>query len=119
MNKHNTIAEIQELVTRFRDERDWIQFHNPKDLSVSIAIEASELLEIFQWQKSDMVIENSDNKKERICDEVADVVIYCLFLCDVLGIDLGVAVASKVNKNSEKYPIEKSFGNARKYNSSE
>ncbi len=96
----------------FREERDWVQFHNPKDLAISVSIEAAELLEVFQWSGADLeVAAKADKAKE----EIADVIIYCIYLADALGVDLADAIGSKIDKNARKYPADKARGNARKY----
>lgn len=102
-------------IRQFRDARDWLQFHNPKDLAVSIAIEAAELLEEFQWKSPEESKRYAAENRERIADEVADVAIYLLELTDVLGIDLSAAIHAKLDKNERKYPVEKSRGNSKKY----
>jgi dCTP diphosphatase len=107
----NVMARIRE----FRDARDWLQFHNPKDLAVSISIEAAELLEEFQWKSADESRRHAAENKERVSDEVADVAIYLLELVDVLGIDLAAAIHAKLDKNEKKYPVERSRGNSKKY----
>ena len=96
----------------FRDTRDWGQFHNPKDLAISISIEAGELLEVFQWSGNDLNVEERHMSLE---DELADVAIYCLFLSDAVGADLPELMMRKLKKNEEKYPAEKARGNAIKY----
>ncbi len=91
-------------VNRFRDERNWRQFHNPKDLAISISLEASELLEDFQWKSSEAAIEaNITNIKE----EIADVLIYSLMLCSDLNLDIKQIVNDKLKKNAIKYPVPK------------
>ncbi|WZU00792.1 nucleotide pyrophosphohydrolase [Erysipelothrix sp. D19-032] len=95
----------------FREERDWRQFHNEKDLAISISLEASELLELFQWKTSDEGIKNI----ERVKEELADILIYSLMLADNLDLDLNEIIEEKIVKNEKKYPVEKSFGNKRKY----
>ncbi|SEN98640.1 NTP pyrophosphatase, house-cleaning of non-canonical NTPs [Amphibacillus marinus] len=107
-----SIDELMELVIYFRDQRDWQQFHNSKDLALSLSLESSELLENFQWKTSE---EAESEKKDEIQDELADVVIYALMLAHELDIDLSDAVTSKLKKNNEKYPVAKSKGNNRKY----
>ena len=99
-------------VLKFRDDRDWKQFHNPKDLAISISLEAAELLEVFQWSASDVVCEN---KLDKIKEELADVVNYCILMADTCGLDLDEIVQAKVKKNAEKYPVEKAFGSKEKY----
>ena len=101
-----------EEITEFRDERDWKQFHNPKDLAISLSLEASELLENFQWKTSDEVVVD---KIDNITDEIADVVIYALLIADELDINLEKAIKDKLSKNRQKYPVEKSYGNNKKY----
>lgn len=96
----------------FREERDWAQFHNPKDLAISITLEAAELLEVFQWSGADLVVESRASEAQ---DELADVVIYCIYMADALGIDLVTAINDKIKTNGLKYPAESFRGSARKY----
>ena len=103
------INELLEKLTKFRDDRNWKQFHTPENLAKSIAIEASELLENFQWGSENADIEN-------IKEEVADVFGYLLLLCQELDIDILEATNNKIKLNNEKYPVRKSFGNSKKYN---
>lgn len=102
---------VDELIA-FRDEREWSQFHNPKDLAVAISIESAELLEAFQWSGGDT---SADGREDKIKEELADVLIYCFYLADAVGIDPLEAIEEKINVNHGKYPAEKSRGNARKY----
>ena len=104
--------ETIDMVLKFRDDRNWKQFHNPKDLAISVSLEASELLEIFQWSADDLFCEN---KKEKIEEELADVLNYCILLADACGLDLDEIIQKKVKRTSEKYPIERAFGNKAKY----
>ena len=99
--------EAQKVVAKFAEDRDWRQFHTPENLAKSIAIEAGELLECFQW--------NNNCDKETICDELADVMTYCLHMANVLGVKPEDIILSKMKKNAAKYPIEKAKGNAKKY----
>lgn len=99
-------------VLRLRDDRDWKQFHNPKDLAISISLEAAELLEVFQWSAEDIKCEN---KLGKIKEELADVVNYCILMADACGLDLDEIVREKVKRNNEKYPVEKAFGSKEKY----
>jgi NTP pyrophosphatase (non-canonical NTP hydrolase) len=103
----------------FRRKRNWEQFHKPKELAAALTIEASELLEAFQW-KTDEEVTNLLNSpsREKVLDEIADVAIVLSYLCHDLGIDLDAVVLSKVKKNEGKYPVEKAFGNAKKYDES-
>lgn len=99
-------------VLKFRDDRDWKQFHNPKDLAVSISLEAAELLEVFQWSGADL---ECADKQDKIKEELADVVNYCILMADVCGVDLDDIVCEKIKRNNEKYPVEKAFGSKEKY----
>ena len=99
-------------VIQFRDDRNWRQFHNPKDLAISLSLEAAELLEIFQWSGDDLVCVD---KLDRIREELADILSYCILMADVCGLDLDEIMNSKVDKNEAKYPVEKARGSAAKY----
>jgi len=111
-----SLKDFTEKIIRFRDERDWKKYHTPKNLAISLVIEVGELFEHFQW-KSDEIFENCKNPeiRERIGDELADIVIYTLLLSNELGIDLEKAILEKIKKNEEKYPIELVKGNYKKY----
>lgn len=98
---------IQEI-KQFNEERDWDQFHSPENLAKSIVIEAGELLECFQW--------NDNYDKEKVCEELADVVNYCIVMANQLQVDLETIVLDKLEKNRQKYPVEKVKGNSKKYN---
>jgi len=100
-------------VLKFRDDRNWKQFHNPKDLAISISLEASELLEIFQWSGTDIVCEE---KRDKIKEELADVINYCILMADACNLDMDEIVREKIKRNNEKYPVEKSKNSAKKYN---
>jgi NTP pyrophosphatase (non-canonical NTP hydrolase) len=107
-----TLADLRDLVRRFVEERDWRQFHSPKNLSMSLAIEAAELMEHFQWidaAESRRVVDNQE-KLAAIGEEVADVMCYLLALANELGLDLSRAVGDKLIKNALKYPAELSRG---------
>ena len=99
-------------VLKFRDDRDWRQFHTPKDLAVSLTLEAAELLEVFQWSGRDL---ECRDKLDRIREELADVLSYCVLMADVCGLDLDEILNAKVDKNEAKYPVEKARGRADKY----
>ncbi len=105
------MASSMDKVNQFRDERNWRQFHNEKDLALSITLEASELLEIFQWKTAAEGVEDLDAIK----DELADVLIYAYMLADNLNLDIDDIIERKLIKNKEKYPIEKSRNNDSKY----
>lgn len=104
--------ETIDQVLKFRDDRNWRQFHNPKDLAISISLEASELLEIFQWSAEDV---RCEDKMDRIREELADVLNYCILMADACGLDLDEIIQAKVRKNAEKYPVDQAFGSKEKY----
>jgi NTP pyrophosphatase (non-canonical NTP hydrolase) len=107
------MSEIKDLTAallKFRDDRDWKQFHSSKDLALAISIEASELLELFLWKG------NEDADPEKLKDELADIMSYCLLLAEKHGINIADIVSSKIKKNSQKYPVSRSKGSSKKYN---
>ena len=108
----NEIKQLSDKILEFRDARDWQKFHNPKDLSLSLSLEASELLELFQWKSSEEAMEKNLDKMK---DELADIFTYTLLFANETGIDLVKAVEQKIKKNSEKYPVEKAYGSKAKY----
>ena len=110
------IKELTEKIKKFRDERDWMQFHNHKDMAISLALEAGEVLEHFQWKSVKEIGEHIENHKRNIGEELADVAIYLFEFADNLNIDLKDAIEDKLEKNDKKYPVEKSKGKATKYN---
>lgn len=99
-------------INKFRDDRNWRQYHNEKDLAISISLEASELLELFQWKKPEDVVAN---KKQRLKEELADVLIYSYMMADNLDLDIDQIIEEKLKMNEEKYPVKKSFGSNKKY----
>ena len=101
-----------EIVKNFRDDRNWSQFHNPKDLAISICLEASELLEIYQWSADDL---ECTDKLDKVKEELADVLSYSILLADRYGLDLDEIIQAKMKKNAEKYPVEKAAGVSTKY----
>lgn len=105
-------ATVQRNVLAFRDERDWDQFHTPKDLAISVAIEAGELLECFQWTGRDVT---ADANTQRIREELADVLIYCMYLADSMGVDVPQLIEDKLETNERRYPISKAKGSSKKY----
>jgi NTP pyrophosphatase (non-canonical NTP hydrolase) len=109
--------ELVRRVARFRDDRDWAQFHNPKDLAVSISIEAAELLELFQWKTPEEVTAALEEPaaRARVAEEMADVLILLLSASEAVGVDLYEATLEKIERNAAKYPVEKARGNAEKY----
>lgn len=104
--------ETIEQVIKFRDDRDWKQFHTPKDLAISISLEAAELLEVFQWSGKDL---NCEDKQDKIREELADILNYCILMADVCHLDLDEIVQEKLEINGKKYPVDKAFGCNRKY----
>jgi NTP pyrophosphatase (non-canonical NTP hydrolase) len=102
---------LQKAVVSFRDQRDWKQFHDPKDVAISLSLEASELLERFQWKTSGQALEN----KGAIEAELADVLYWVLLLGHDLQIDLASALKTKLAANAKKYPVQKSRGSSKKY----
>ncbi len=109
------LEELTKLVIKFRDERDWKQFHTPKDLAISLALESAEVLEHFQWKNPTEIKKYIKTNKDDIADELADVFKYLLMLSYELNIDLKKAVPSKMAKDNKKYPVEKSKGKHAKY----
>ena len=109
--------ELLKKLIEFRRERDWEQFHHPKDLAISLSIEASELLEWFLWRTDEEISQQlQSDKRVQLEDELADVAVYLSYLCHDLGVDLNKVVAAKMIKNAEKYPVEKVKGRSDKYN---
>lgn len=109
--------DLLEQLIAFRRERDWEQFHRPKDLAISLSIEAAELLEWFQWRTDDEISQMlSSDKRQQLEDELADVAVYLTYLSHDLQIDLDAVIARKLKKNAAKYPAEKVRGRADKYN---
>lgn len=111
------IHELTEKIKQFRDERDWLQFHNHKDMALSLVLETAEVLEHFQWKTPEEVERHAHQHQEELADELADVAMFLLELADNLGIDLAEAIKQKLKKNALKYPIEKARGSAKKYTS--
>jgi NTP pyrophosphatase (non-canonical NTP hydrolase) len=107
------IKTIQKQLSDFADERDWDQYHNPKNLAMALSVEASELVEIFQWLTPEQAKEIMDSSQsDHVKEEVADVMIYLLRLADKLDIDLESIVSDKIVQNGKKYPVNLSKGNA-------
>jgi NTP pyrophosphatase (non-canonical NTP hydrolase) len=112
------IRELQKKVIQFCDARDWAQYHNPKDLAISLALEAAELLEIFQWKTPQEVeaIKSDLKGRKRVKEELGDILIYALNMCHAFGFDPSEVILEKLELNEKKYPVEKAKGSARKYN---
>lgn len=106
----NELQEVIKLLKDFRDQRDWEQFHNSKDLSLAISIEAGELLELFLWKN------NEDFKLDKLKEELADILCFSLLLADKHNLDIIEIIKDKIAKNDAKYPVEKAKGTAKKYN---
>ncbi len=104
--------ETIDKVLAFRDERDWKQYHTPKDLAISLSLEAAELLEVFQWSGSDL---ECRDKLPELREELADVLMYAISLADRLDLDLDEIILEKLRRNGEKYPLEKARGRKDKY----
>jgi len=102
--------EIIQALLKFRNERDWEQFHNPKDLALAINVEAGELLELFLWKNT------NEAKEEKIKEELADVFAFAFLLAEKYNFDVKEIVLEKIKRNAEKYPVEKAKGTAKKYN---
>lgn len=105
--------ETIKQILKFRDDRDWKQFHNPKDLAISVSQEAAELLEVFQWSGTDV---SNEGKQEKIKEELADVLNYCVLMADACGLDIDEIVQEKIKVNNEKNPVNKAKGKREKYN---
>ena len=108
MLRDETIARV----VKFRDERNWRQFHTPKDLAISMSLEAAELLAVFQWSGTDL---ECREKRDKVREELADVLSYCILLADVCGLELDEVMNEKVDKNEAKYPVDKAKGRSAKY----
>ena len=104
------IEELRQAIVKFTQERDWDQFHNGKDLALALSIEASELNEAFLWKEA------KDVNVEKVKEELADIVNYAILIADKYNLDIKQIVMDKIKRNAEKYPVEKSYGSAKKYN---
>lgn len=104
--------KLTEMILDFRDERGWKQYHNPKDLAISLSLEVAELLENFQWSSSEEALEK---KMSNIKEELADVFIYAVLFAESVNLNVHEIIMEKLNINSEKYPVEKAFGKKDKY----
>ena len=109
------IKQLTEKIKKFRDERDWLQFHNHKDMALSLMLEAAEVLEHFQWKKPEEIEKHVRERKGEISEELADVAMYLFEFADNLGVNLPEAIELKLRKNAQKYPIQKAKGSAKKY----
>lgn len=111
----NSIEKLESSIAEFIKERDWEQFHSPKNLAIGLSVEASELLEIFTWMTNDESAKIDNNKLSMIKDEVGDILIYLTEFCSTMKIDIVDSAFQKLEKNAIKYPISKSKGNSTKY----
>ncbi len=109
------LNDLLSKILQFRKERDWEQFHKPKDQAISLSLEAGEVMEHFQWKNEVEITEYIKTHKEEIGDELADVLVYLLFMAHDFGIDLLDAAERKIEKNSKKYPVDKAKGKHTKY----
>lgn len=118
MDEDATIEELKRAAVAFRDKRNWKQFHDAKNLAAGLAIEAAELQELFLW-KSPAEVDAflaSEQGKQRLREEIADVAVFLLYLCEAASIDLSDAVRSKIAINEKKYPVDRSYNSNKKYN---
>jgi len=109
------IDDIQKKIRDFRDDRDWMKFHNPKDMAAAIAIEAAELQSLFLWKSAAESLDVLDRKEEQVKEEIADIAIYLFELADNLNVDLIAAMEAKIAKNSENYRAAQVRGSSQKY----
>lgn len=110
------LEAIRQCVAKFAQERDWEQFHSPKNLAMALSVEVAELLEHFQWLSEAQSRELDEATRAAVADEIADVQVYLVRIADSLGVDILAAVAAKMEKNAQKYPADKVRGSAKKYN---
>ncbi|MCR5404435.1 MAG: nucleotide pyrophosphohydrolase [Butyrivibrio sp.] len=111
---NDSIKELTKKVVEFRDARNWKQFHRPKDMAISISLEAAELLEVFQWSGADTEVD-TDKKLSKVKEELADILMYALLMGNDLGLDIPEIINDKLAENNRKYPAEKAYGKADKY----
>ena len=112
----NDIKNLTDQIIKFRDARDWRQFHNPKDLAVSLVLEATEVMEHFQWKNAEEMQRHIADHRDEIGEELADVLYWVLLMSHDLNIDIADALENKNKKNAAKYPVEKAKGKHTKYN---
>lgn len=111
-----TINDLTKQIIDFRDERDWKQFHNPKDMALSLVLEAAEVMEHFQWKSAEEMAEHLQNNKKDVADELADCMYWILLMAHDFNIDITTAIQQKLAETAKKYPIDKSKGSHKKYN---
>jgi NTP pyrophosphatase (non-canonical NTP hydrolase) len=110
------LRKITKIIRKFRDEREWKQFHNPKDMALSLVLEAGEVMEHFQWKNELEVDKYLRTNKSLVAEELADVFYWVLLMSSDLGIDIKKSIIQKIDKNKEKYPVRRAKGNNTKYN---
>ena len=110
------LASLQQKLHQFADERDWNQFHSPKNIAMALMVEVGELLEHFQWLTEDESNNLAEDQLAEVAEEIADVQLYLIRLADKLNVDIFKAAHAKIDKNAEKYPVSKAKGKADKYN---
>ncbi len=113
--KANSLATLRDRLRRFAEERDWDQFHAPKNLAMALSVEAAELLEHFQWLSEEESNKLSARRREKVREELADVLLYLIRLADKLDVDLVRAASDKIERNARKCPVHKARGNSKKY----
>lgn len=109
------IKELTDRILKFNEARDWKQFHNPKDLALSLVLEAAEVMEHFQWKNSEEMVEYLKSHKDDVGEELADVLYWVLLMSHDLDIDIKLALENKMKKNELKYPVDKAKGKSDKY----
>ncbi|MCF7900053.1 nucleotide pyrophosphohydrolase [Candidatus Babeliales bacterium] len=114
-DKKTTIEDLKNIMKQFVSERDWDQFHTPKNLSMALSAEAAELMELFLWCESSQSYKVADEKRQAASDELSDIVMYAIAFCNTTGIDLSSAIESKMEQNRKKYSVEKCKGKCLKY----
>jgi dCTP diphosphatase len=114
-NMDKNFKNLYQKILEFRDDRDWEKYHDPKNLSQAISIEASELQEIFLWKTNDESRNLTDNEIQNVKEELADVFIFMMYMCNEFDVDLLEEVKKKLTKNGRKYPVEKAIGSSKKY----
>jgi len=117
MDSKITVQELRNEVIRFRDERNWRQFHDPKNLSIGLSVECAELEELFLWKNEEEVRQflNGEKGRSRVGEELADIFVFLLYLSEACGVDLSDEVKKKIRINEQKYPVEKSYDSHTKY----
>lgn len=111
----DSIKDHAKIIRQFCEERDWAQFHNPKDLAASLVLEAAEVLEHFQWKSPEEMAEHLKNNKPQVAEELADTYYWVVLMCSYFNIDLGEALEAKMKQNAQKYPVGKAKGRHAKY----